>query len=410
MDVWAFSPRQTTQPSMKTEYEGVMRIAFVTGCLEPGRDGVGDYVRLLALECAKQGHTCSLIALQDPSLQSRSLAEDRPLTSLRLSSQLSWPEKTQLAQQFLERTQPDWLSFHFVPYSFDSRGLKHDLDKYLQPLVRGRKFHFMFHEVWIGEHKGARLKQRMIGAVQRHLIERLICKLNPAVIHTSNPGYSDLLNKHHIQARLLPMFGAINNEGISGDPWVFNLLKANGFEIGPENRHQCILFGFFGTLHEEWPPEPLFRYLLELVQQYGYKVAVISAGRLRSGAAVWDKLVATYSVSLTFLRLDEQPATKISQLLNSLDFGISTTSYNIAGKSSTVAAMREHGLPIIFNWDGEPFLLSTPSPVPDEPLFWRVNDDFPARVVSERQHGAAYSGVQKTVAQFVGALQESNEV
>ncbi|MBC8122476.1 MAG: hypothetical protein H7Y22_11630, partial [Gemmatimonadaceae bacterium] len=378
--------------------------------LEPGRDGVGDYVRLLALECAKQGHTCSLIALEDPFLQSRSQIDNSPLSTLRISPQLGWPERTRQAQHFLEQVQPDWLSFHFVPYSFNSKGINYDLDKHLQPLFRGCKLHFMFHEVWIGENHRVRLKQRIIGMVQRYFIGRLICKLNPNVIHTSNPHYRDLLNQHRIQAQMLPMFGTIHNGGISGDSWVFTALKANGFGISSENRHKCILFGFFGTIQTHWPAEPLFQYLLELVQQYGYKIAVISVGHLRNGAAVWSRLVETYSSTLTFLRLDEQPTEKISELLNSLDFGISTTSFNIAGKSSTIAAMIEHGLPVVFNWDGEPWLLREGSPEPEEPLFWRVDDNFLSRVVNKRGRGPVYSGVQKIAMQFVHALQESREV
>ena len=42
-----------------------MRIAFVATCLEPGRDGVGDYTTLLAAECARRGHAVMRIALND---------------------------------------------------------------------------------------------------------------------------------------------------------------------------------------------------------------------------------------------------------------------------------------------------------------------------------------------------------
>lgn len=44
-----------------------MRIAFSTGCLAPGRDGVGDYTRTLAGECARRGHTLALVSLGEPT-------------------------------------------------------------------------------------------------------------------------------------------------------------------------------------------------------------------------------------------------------------------------------------------------------------------------------------------------------
>jgi hypothetical protein len=46
-----------------------MKLLFITGCLEPGKDGVGDYTRELATECARRGHAVFLISLnQQPGV------------------------------------------------------------------------------------------------------------------------------------------------------------------------------------------------------------------------------------------------------------------------------------------------------------------------------------------------------
>ena len=42
-----------------------MNIAFICGSLEPGKDGVGDYLQRLGLELLQQGHKVSLIAIHD---------------------------------------------------------------------------------------------------------------------------------------------------------------------------------------------------------------------------------------------------------------------------------------------------------------------------------------------------------
>ena len=42
-----------------------MNLLFVCTSLQPGRDGVGDYSRLLASACADAGHTCALLAIND---------------------------------------------------------------------------------------------------------------------------------------------------------------------------------------------------------------------------------------------------------------------------------------------------------------------------------------------------------
>lgn len=45
-----------------------MKLLFLCTSLEPGRDGVGDYVRLLAEACIEAGHECRLLALNDEHL------------------------------------------------------------------------------------------------------------------------------------------------------------------------------------------------------------------------------------------------------------------------------------------------------------------------------------------------------
>jgi len=42
-----------------------MKIILVCSSLEPDRDGVGDYSRLLAGALITQGHECTLLALND---------------------------------------------------------------------------------------------------------------------------------------------------------------------------------------------------------------------------------------------------------------------------------------------------------------------------------------------------------
>ena len=42
-----------------------MKIIFLTGSLEKGRTGVGDYTRLLVSECKRLGHEVQTIALND---------------------------------------------------------------------------------------------------------------------------------------------------------------------------------------------------------------------------------------------------------------------------------------------------------------------------------------------------------
>lgn len=332
-----------------------MRIAFITSCLEPGRDGVGDYTRLLAQECVRQGCECGLISLNDKFSPQRSESsfevDSSPIFMLRLPSTLTWQERIQEAKEFLSQFQPDWVSLQFVPYGFQEKGIVWGLDQWLRELTQGRKLQIMFHELWIGEHQGASLKDRTIGTVQKYFVLRLVQQLKPQVVHTSNETYVAILKHYGIPAIRLPMFGAIPVTQNRGDSWLFPQLQELGLEIYPENRDQFWLFGFFGALHPIWPPEPLFTYLEQASAQYQRKIALLSIGRLGPGEDLWNTLAKNYSSQFTFLKLGESTPAKISEFFNSIDFGIATSPYALIGKSASVAAMLEHGLAVIVNRD-----------------------------------------------------------
>lgn len=332
-----------------------MRIAFITNCLEPGKDGVGDYTQLLAQACASQGHPCALVSLSDPYLkhprQFEIEADEHCLPVLRLPQNIAWDRRITVASDFLNSFQPDWLSLQFVCYGFHPKGIVCGLDEWLYRLVQGRKVHIMFHELWIGEQIGAKLKERIVGKIQRFCVLKLVERLKPQVVHTSNSAYVALLQHCGISVSRLPMFGAIPVNKQNGDGWLFPTLQNLGLKIDPDTRHQFLLLGIFGLLHPVWPAEPLFTYLAQVAAQHDRKIVPISIGRIGSGAKLWERLVDAYSHKFTFVQLGERSPAQISEFFNSIDFGIATSPYSLIGKSATVAAMLEHGLPVIVNRD-----------------------------------------------------------
>ena len=108
-----------------------MRIAFLCGSQEPGRDGVGDYTSGLAEELRQQGHEVIVIGLRDKFV-SEATSTERPVAGgsiqvLRLPSALPWPECIAQATQQLDRFDPEWVSLQFVCYTFHPKGLVHGL-------------------------------------------------------------------------------------------------------------------------------------------------------------------------------------------------------------------------------------------------------------------------------------------
>ena len=85
-----------------------MNLLFVCTSLQPGRDGVGDYSRLLASACADAGHTCALLAINDtharePVVHETQAERNHTFPVLRLSPAKSWTARFEHAHQ-LRRT------------------------------------------------------------------------------------------------------------------------------------------------------------------------------------------------------------------------------------------------------------------------------------------------------------------
>jgi hypothetical protein len=333
-----------------------MKIAFITGSLEPGRDGVGDYTSSFADELRLQGHDTIIIALRDKFVSKVTAAgrqvAGKSIQTFRLPVKLPWPECIREARQILDSFDPEWVSLQFVCYSFHRKGLVHGLARRLAPLLTGRKLHIMFHELWIGDHTGAALKETIVGWVQRSLILRVVSKLQPSAVSTSNATYFAMLKEHGITAFFLPLFGNIPIVKQSEHDWLFSLAATQGLMVNPENRSDFWIFGLFGGLHSAWPEEPLFTMLREASAQYHKRMIVASVGRIGVDSEYrWEVLVRNYGKYFGFLRVGEQSPKRVSEFLHWVDYGIATSPWMLIEKSGSVAAMIEHGLPVIVNRD-----------------------------------------------------------
>ena len=88
-----------------------MKIIFLCGCLEPGRDGVGDYVRRLALELINQGHDVSAVALNDGYVEIKDSGFQQldgvSFAVLRLPKSLSYSRRFLELEEWSEIFSPD---------------------------------------------------------------------------------------------------------------------------------------------------------------------------------------------------------------------------------------------------------------------------------------------------------------
>ena len=374
--------------------------------IQPGCDGVGDYSRLLSHALSELGHRCQLIAMNDPLVDREtefiSAGVDGDVRALRLPMHMSWSKKELAAKSAVRTFDPDWISLQFVCYGFHQRGLPVGLSGRLIQVIQRRKLHLMFHELWIGEADDYSICERVVGWLQKRIILNMIRSLKPLLIHTTNPVYVGMLAESNVVARELPLFGNVALNPDSGSSWFYEKIRGCGVEIDSRSRPSFLIAGCFGTIHPQWSPEAVCEKLKLLADERGQRLLFLAFGKLgASGEGTWDAMSLRCSVRAAFLKLGELTIPQLSYVLQNLDLGVSASAWPLIGKSGTIAAMLDHGLPVIVGRDEwHRRRGSTPDPTP-HPLIFRertfLDDARAGRFTKRHPHVALQDVVLRLV-------------
>jgi hypothetical protein len=313
-----------------------MKIVFFCSSLEPGHDGVGDYTRRLAGGLIKNGNTIAIIALNDKQTDSVftcvQQSEGVDIEVMRIPSSLPESERARNAKKYVDQFDPEWLSLQFVPFGFHPKGLKLGLSKFLLSIGGARPWHIMFHELWVGMAAEESKKLLWWGRLQRMLIKTLVLILHPKVIHTQSILYQALLNKMGFNVQLLPLFGNITVNDLSS--------KDNSFLKKNE-----ISFVVFGSIHSGAPIAEFAKEAAAYSLKNNIPVKLIFIGRYDLEHQRWSTIWKAEGLSVE--AMGEQSAAYISEVLTNPTAGISATAIAVIDKSGSVAAMLEHGMPVI---------------------------------------------------------------
>ena len=286
-----------------------MKINFITCSSNPGKCGITDYVNLLSNELEKNGH----------------LVEVETIDSIKDFANLS-----------KNLPSSDLCSLQFAPYAFSKSGLSgKGLITFAKSLAN-KNTHINFHEIWIGAYPKATWKEKTIGWLQKKEIINFINICKPSAITCSNSAALDRMCQTNIDAKYLYLFGNIP----------YSPCKKND-----SLNHINIVF--FGTLYEKFPYNQLGKVLFKISQSLKKHIHVKILGRQREdvGLEYLKKEIRKYEFNLSLF--GEISISKISEELQRSDLGISTTPYDIIGKSGATTAMFEHGLPILAYDDGD---------------------------------------------------------
>lgn len=311
-----------------------MKILFICGCIEPGKDGVGDYTQRLCAELKRQDVSVGIIAFRDSCIENiqetNQEVEGVSIPCLRLPESLGNKERMFAAKEWVDYQNPDWLSLQFVPYSFNNKGLPFGLGSALKKIGGDRKWHVMFHELWLGLRDNDSLKFRIIGFFQKNIVKSLVSKIKVKSVHTHTQFYLNELVNLDLSPKYLPIFSNI--------PFVSNSLnKKNSKEVQ---------FVIFGTIH---PNVRVSEFAIEMFNYFknigNYNYSLILIGNSGSEKGKWVKEFESKQINV--IVKGELASEDISYALQDASFGITTNPIFVAEKSGTVAAMREHNLPII---------------------------------------------------------------
>ena len=375
-----------------------MIIFFICGSLEPGHDGVGDYTHRLSECLVKLGNYVVCIAINDIHVtadccysKTFSAQTRGEIHTLRFSSRSSWKSRFQILRRFIFSQEPDFISLQYVSYSFSTNGLAIRFTTRLRELRGSWQWHIMFHELWIG--RDSTFKNFLISLAQQSLIKLTTHLLQPKVIHTSIEHYQDELSKIDINSLLLPLHSNI--------PYIHSNNKL-------DREHSQWTFLFFGSLDSQWQPQPFFDHVEEgRILGNKQSCLFVCLGRKReAGKRLWDLWTSAdiqkQYPAFFFQEVGVSSVQEISLWLQSATFGISMAPLQWIGKSGSVAAMIEHGLPVIVpSYQPRAFCHRIPNETKTNHFLF-INSSLPKSLCAASRHPIKNMDYQSAISLLTG--------
>lgn len=287
----------------------LLKISFVIGQYKPGKCGISDYVDLLSRQLKIKGHSIVQYSIKKPN------------------------DFVNFSKNLIDA---DLFSFQFAPYAFSKNGLSGKTLFTIAHALRNKKTQINFHEIWIGAYPKANWKDKLIGWMQKREILTFLKITAPSLVSTSNPAALNRLKKEGIDARYLYLPGNIPKIAFT-----------------QTSKEQKIKVALFGTLYANFPYDLLADRLTNIAELLKLPIELKIIGRQRETAGFKHLESIARNNHFAISKTGELTASNISKELQTCSIGVSSTPYDILGKSGATAAMLEHGLPIFAYDDGD---------------------------------------------------------
>lgn len=316
-----------------------MKICFLCGSVEPGKNGVGDYARRLAGELIRDGADAFLVGIHESGIERRQdevqTDAQTKVQAYRWPTSTSWKVRFQQLRETLQQNSTTHISVQFVAYAFDHHGLPYQFTQQLIHLKTSAEIHFTIHEIWCRSDSMS-WKQRVLAYLQGCITRKLLNAFPSSLKHTSLPLYQQELARLQVESRTLPIFSNIA-------PLPQSLTAAPQ----PAAENSLIQIAFFS----QFSMHPAICDFLKafqkdcMTQQKSLSILLMGGHPARAKDAIQtlrmhlgDRIPITHT---GFLSTEEA-----SQRLHEIDFGISPVPRHLIGKSGSTAAFLSHGKPI----------------------------------------------------------------
>ena len=252
--------------------------------------------------------------------------------------------------------------------------------------------HIMLHELWIGPHKGASIKQKIEGYIQKKLLSSILKKAS--CIHTSNWPYQQLIQKENFSCELLPLFSTIPVEQGNIEQSFLYFLQQNGIPIDHEKRSECWIFCILGSIAPEWHPGSLFKKIAQAAKLAKKQVVIILFSNSNKSVSLFSQ-ITKLEPSFRFISAGFVPSDTLSLYLQASDFSLSTNPLLLIEKSASASVCLAHGLPVIITRNDIFFEgIKKPNPMPNV-FFIEEKTPFNALEMKRRETSSNLDSVSK---------------
>jgi hypothetical protein len=299
----------------------------------------------MATSLCDAGYQAIIVALNDKHLQVDEIKEyqydeEKKIAVLRYSQFLQWKKKIKKLQNIVNDSDPDWISFQYVSYGFDKKGLPFYLPKMLQQLSGHFKWHFMFHETWAGISDSVALRHRIYGYFQKRIAVSLIRSLKPEKITTTNILYQLVLREKNINASCIPLF---SNISVHQRDEAFLASIEMEYDVSLKNEAYYKL-GIFGT---SYPEANLYSVIPGFIEskKTNQKVVLLIFGKNGRPEEIF-KLKKHLPPTIIVAELGELNEASVSSVMSILDEAVLCTPVEYMGKSGAYAALKLHDVKV----------------------------------------------------------------